>query len=186
VHATAARVGTPKGLDEKRAFVSELQGQPMLVELPQGYWRPAIRTHGMAPPPKPGPTRVALWNGKSFGQPITLGISETSRREIQAALGGLAAIDKGTVRVLDTSGKERLRFPSPPKWLAWSGFGMEAFVTWGVAETAFGTDCHNPFRPRQRKPDEPICDPSGEVEYTRFEPGGFVLLRSPGEEGVKK
>jgi hypothetical protein len=178
------RVASPKGLDARATFLSELQGQPMLVELPQGHWAPAIRTQGMAPPPKPAPTRVSLWNGKSFGRPITIGLVEAFRGEVQASLGGLAALDKGTVRVLDASGRERQRFAEPPKWLAWSGFGPEAFVTWGVTETAVGNDCDNPFHPRE--PDEPTCDPTGEVVYRRFEPGGFVLLRAPGGKSVEK
>jgi len=166
-------VAVPKGLDARRVFISEAQGQAVLLELP-----PAASAPPKGPAPKHGPSRVSVWNGKSFGQPLTLGTGSAVRDEVQTALGGLAAIDEASIRLLDVSGKERLRSPTPPRWLAYRGFSPEAFITWGERETRVGNDCNNPFHPAQREPNMPICDPSHEVTYTRISPGGFVLLRA--------
>ncbi len=132
------------------------------------------------------PTRVSLWNGKRFGPLLTLGIGDEFHDGVHSALGGLAVIDAKAVRVLDVSGKERLRLPAPPRWLAYRGFSPEAFITWGQIETRVGTDCHNPFHPPRHEPNMPICDPSEERVYGRTSPGGFVLLRASGDEAIKK
>jgi hypothetical protein len=185
-------VAIPKGLDARRAFVSEVQGRAMLVEPPPASApRPgAVPPGGSAPraksAPKPGPTRVSLWSGKSFGRPLTLGSGGALQGEVPTALGGLTAIDEAAIRSLDVTGKERLRLPTPPKWLAYRGFSPEALITWGVMETRLGNDCDNPFQDTRRAPDMPICDPSHEVAYTRIHPGGFVLLRVSGEEAGQR
>jgi hypothetical protein len=161
-------VSLPKGLDARRAYLSEVQGQAALVELaPESL-----------PAPRAAPVHVSLWNGKRFGPPISLGTGAAFRDEVQAALGGLVAIDGETIRALDLSGRERLRLPGPPRWLAYQDFGSGAFVTWGEMRTLMGNDCNNPFHPRAPDPRMPICDPSRVVAYTQISPGGFVLLRA--------
>ncbi len=177
----------PKGLDPRRLFLSEAQGQAMLVEQsPAQLPRPRGHLSRAAKEPTPSPSRVSLWNGKRFGRPLTLGTGDGFRDGVHSALGGLAAIDAKAIRVLDVSGKERLRLPAPPRWLAYRGFSPEALVTWGEMETRVGNDCNNPFHPQQQDPSMPVCDPSEERVFTRIHPGGFVLLRASADEAPRK
>jgi len=175
-------VAVPKGLDARRVFVSEIQGQAVLLELPPAT---AAGVTPKGPVPQRGPARISVWNGKSFARPLTLGREYAFRHEAQTALGGLVSIDEASLRLLDVSGKERLRFPAPPRWLAYRGFGPEAFLTWGEQETRIGNDCDNPFRPTPPDPTMPTCDPSHEKAFTRIHPGGFVLLRATGDAAGK-
>jgi len=110
------------------------------------------------------------WSGTRFGPPLPFG---------GLALGRWLAADGGALRVLDASGKERLRLPAPPKWLTYRDLGPELEVTWGVPERREGNNCLNPFHPPVHAPNMPICTPSIAVTYTRIHPGGSFLLRAP-------
>lgn len=102
-------------------------------------------------------------------------------------------VPKGATYVYDAKGEARfgppdpepdafgpkLDQPPPPKWLEYRDLGPALSVTWGVVESRQGNNCDNPFHPRVRQPNMPICTPSVAVTYRTIHPGGFFFLRGP-------